>query len=557
MIALLFLLGASTALAQSAFCPGATAWTPCDLAFDLTPAEDSAGFELHGEFRSPHHKTYGLRAFREGDHHYILRFTPTEGGDWEYRLSSSVARFNGEEGRIRAAPSGDPGFIHVASLHHFQAENGKAHLWMGSSIDNFAQMARAEFDQAVEDRARGKFTHVRVTIDAHTDLREAADRIRAINTHGMVADLVLAAIPPGASGDDAQARRKYIADLAARFSAMNITWMGAPAFEKLAHGRAVLKATGALLQQYDGYDHPRSSMAEGSSAALASDNWISYACYGTVDPNVGAVEHQLYGMPGINTAIQSQRDLWNATMNGQYPGSGSGPYMAAWFDFMSGTRYWELEPYFDVDGGRALALEGIEYIVYVEKPGPVEVTLVNHGYDVAWINPATGERIKAKDYKGEHFTGEPPDKSHDWVLHISRESKKASMLKSYFWDSRGYEDREAAPIQLQALDTPPEKVPFEVSAPAEGSNVSIAMPPLFSLKVTRPARATRSLLVEWTGEVTADGEGYRIIGTGREGTFHIPEGLAHHLPAALRVRVSVLNANGKAYEIDKVYSLTT
>ena len=38
--------------------------------------------------------------------------------------------------------------------------------------------------------------------------------------------------------------------------------------------------------------------------------------------------------------------------------------------FLRDTRHWELEPYFDVDGGRALALEDTEYLVYVEKPGP-------------------------------------------------------------------------------------------------------------------------------------------------------------------------------------------
>ena len=45
------------------------------------------------------------------------------------------------------------------------------------------------------------------------------------------------------------------------------------------------------------------------------------------------------------------------------------------------------------DWERNVALEGIEYIVYVEKPsGPVEVTLEKHGYDVAWVDPMTGER---------------------------------------------------------------------------------------------------------------------------------------------------------------------
>ena len=127
--------------------------------------------------------------------------------------------------------------------------------------------------------------------------------------------------------------------------------------------------------------------------------------YGTVDPNVGAVEHQFSLAPAVNTAIHSQQDLWNATMNGQYPDAGEGAYMTAWVNFMSGNRYWELEPYFDLDGGRALALDGVEYVVYVEKAGPVEVTLENHSYDVAWIDPATGELHQNKDYKGRAFRG--------------------------------------------------------------------------------------------------------------------------------------------------------
>ena len=161
-------------------------------------------------------------------------------------------------------------------------------------------------------------------------------------------------------------------DIAARFSALNITWMGAPAFENLPNGKAILKDAETLLAKLDPYNHPRTSMAEATSSPLLADRgdqWLSFLSYGTADPNVGAVEHQFFGMPAVNTGIQSERDLWNATMNGQYPASGSGKYMTAWFDFMSGNRYWELEPYFDVDGGRAMALEDVEYIVYVEKPG--------------------------------------------------------------------------------------------------------------------------------------------------------------------------------------------
>jgi hypothetical protein len=273
---------------------------------------------------------------------------------------------------------------------------------------------------------------------------------------------------------------------------------------------------------------------------------MSVLSYGTVDPNVGAVEHQFYNAPAVNTAIQSVNDLWSATMNGQYPASGSGGYMTVWYDFMAGNRYWELEPYFDLDGGRALALDGVEYIVYMEKPGPVELNVEDHGYDVFWINPATGDRMKAKNYKGKQFTGEPPDKTHSWILHVSREGEKEGMLKSYKFESRR--------VPIQEIESTPNKTPFEMEAPPDG-DLSIARLPAYALKVTRATRATRSLLVEWSVEVAVDGEGYRVAGTGVKGMLRIPANIAHKLPAVASLRVSIVNANGKAYVVDKVYRL--
>jgi hypothetical protein len=61
--------------------------------------------------------------------------------------------------------------------------------------------------------------------------------------------------------------------------------------------------------------------------------------------------------------------------------------------------------------------------------------------------------------------------------------------------------------------------------------------------------------VEWTGEITASGQGYRVIGSGREGTLQFPDALWRSSPAPMLVHVFVLNANGKVYEIDKVYQL--
>ena len=545
MVFLWFLLACVSALAQSVSaptgCAAITAWRACDLTFDVTPQENPGRVELHAEFRSPRHKTYLLRAFVDGPK-LVIRFTPTEAGSWDYRLTSNLPRLDGQTGQVTAAESESPGFVRVANVHHFATENLKPHLWMSAAVDRFAEMPRADFDQIVEQRAQEKFAHLRVTMGAGADLREAAERVSSINAKGLTVDLVLAGIPA-----DRQQREAYLTDIVARFSAFNVTWAGMPSFEETAHGRAVMKDAGALLKKLDPYDHPRTTMAAATSAALAGDGWMNLLSYGSAEPNVGAVEHQFYQLPAVNTGIQSTRDLWNATMNGQYPGAGAGAYMKAWAEFMAGNRYWELEPYFDVDGGRAVALEGVEYIVYVEKPGLVELTVENHGYDVVWMNPATGELIKQKEYKGEHFTGEPPDKSHDWVLRVSRESHKEGMLKSYKFDSR--------PVPVQEVEQNPLKIPFEIAAP-DGSEISLARPVSFAVKIKRDSRATRALLAEWTAEVPSDGEGYRVVGTGKEGTLTLPRSLANQYPAVMSLRLMLLNANGKAYTLDKVFKLT-
>jgi hypothetical protein len=540
---LVLALLAARAFAQSS-CSTVPTWSSCDFVFDLEPNEDAGHVELRAEFRSPRHRTFLMYAFADSERRRVIRFSPTEAGDWTYRITSNLPRLDGKEMRFSASESESPGFVRVANVHHFAYEGtNKGHLWMATGLDHFGETPRAEFDRAVDARVKEKFTHLRVTLDAKTDLREAAERVRAINTKGLVADIVLASIP-----EDREKREEYVGDIVARFGGMNVTWMGVPAFEDVAHGKAILKETGALIKRLDGFNHPRTTLASATSAPMLGDEWMTLIDYGTPDPNIGAVEHQLYQAPGINTGIKNERDLWNATMNGQYPASGAGGYMTAWFDFMSGNRFWELEPYFDVNGGRAVALEGIEYIVYVEKPsGPIEVTLEKHGYDVAWVNPVNGESTKEKGYNGEHFTGEAPDRSQPWVLHISREGTKEGMLKSWKFESR--------PVPVQEVEQAPEKTPFDVATPAEGT-VSISRSPYYAIKIKRDTRATRSLWIEWTGEVVIDGEGYRVVGAGKEGTMQIPKSIVKNYPAVLSLRMNVLNANGKAYVVDKVYRLT-
>src|SRR5277367_3348537 len=140
-------------------CSTVPAWSSCDFVFDLDPNEDAAHVELRAEFRSPRHRTFLMYAFRDAERRFVMRFSPTETGEWIYRVTSNLPRLDGKEVHFNAAESDSPGFVHVANVHHFAYEGtGKGHLWMATALDRFVEMPRAEFDRAVEQRAKEGFT---------------------------------------------------------------------------------------------------------------------------------------------------------------------------------------------------------------------------------------------------------------------------------------------------------------------------------------------------------------------------------------------------------------
>lgn len=589
-------------------CSGTPAYSPCELVFELSEADAAAHpnpyrtVRLHAEFRSPRFRTYLMPAFWDGGRRMVIRFTPVGAGEWTYRVTSNIAAFDNREATFTAAESDAPGFITRRNVHHWAwTERDLPHLWMGDTLYRFASIDGALFRGIVDVRAQQKFNHLRgLVLSPETEarafaspdqvnpeyFRELDERIRYMNSKGIVADLVLA-------GDqnhlvrllpEREQRERYIRYLVARYAPMNITWQGVQEYEEYPGGRALMKEIGGLLKEMDPYQHPRTTHTTSTSAPLLGDGWMDYIAYQSSDSHLGAIERQLYAVPFVNLEFAYEdsgagkshphhvntatfrRRLWNATMDGQYPTYGNtGTYggrnfpvdpkyldspgarqMTAWYDFFSATRHWELEPYFDVDGGRALALEGVEYIVYVEKPGPVELLVERHGYDVAWFDPATGERIPQKDWKGERFTGEPPTADREWVLHLSREGRKQGMLRSYKFESRR--------ILKQEIEQNPLRVPYEIVAPA-GDSLKVGEPVAHEVKIKRETRATRSMMWLWTGEVAAGGQGYRVLGTGATKNLRVPPGLSSSYPATLLVRLYGMNANGKVYSLLKPYQI--
>jgi len=594
------------ASAQST-CPPTPTYSPCDLVFEMTPQEAAQhpnpylSVNLHAEFRTPRHRTYAMPGFWDGGRRFVIRIAPTDPGDWDFRVTSNLVSLNGKTGKINATDSGHPGFLRPDNTFHWSTtEIRQPHLWMGDTCYRFAWIGRELFDQLIEARSKQKFNHLRGLVMSSDErfrkafvsadepnmehFQELDRRILAMNKKGIFADLVLAA------AEDHfvkvfptwQQRERYIRFLIGRYSSMMITWQGVQEFEEYTDGRAVLKETGLLLKKLDPYQHPRTTHTTATSAPLLADGWMTHVLYQNSSTALGAIERQILTAPLVNAEFAYEdsgagkshphhmdsdtfrKTLWNMTMNGMYPTFGNtGTYggrkfevdpkyldspgakaMTAWNDFFSRTRFWELEPFFEVDGGRALALAGVEYIVYVEKPGPVEVVTERKSYEVYWFRPSTGEIIKEKkDYKGERFSASPPDSSSDWVLHLSRDGRKEGMLRSWKFESR--------PLFQQDVERNPQKIPFTIEAPT-ADELTAAAPIPFKAKLTRETRASRSMLFVWTAEATADGQGYRILATTPEGEFRIPVRLAKSYPAVVNLRLYAINANGKVYALDRV-----
>ena len=596
---------ASVAVAQTV-CPATPTYSVCDIVFELDEKEMAAHpnpyltVNIKAEIRSPRARTVAPMAFWDGGNRMVVRFAPTGEGQWDYKITSNIQRFHNKEGQLAATASEHPGFLRPANGHHWMTmENRKPHLWMGDTRYDFAWMDRAGFTTWIDIRAGQKFNHVRGYAIGRGDratwtsadkpdvsfYKKLDDRVGEMNRKGIVVDLILGQDQDHLRKEfpSAAQRDRYIRYMVSRYAAFNVTWQLVQEFEEYTDARALMKQLGTALKAADPYNHPRTTHTTSTSSPLLPDGWMDYVLYQSSSDDLGAIEHQLYPVPFVNAEFGYEnsgagqthahhinsdtfrRRLWNSTMNGQYPVFGNtGTYgsttlkpdlkytdspgakaMTVWHDFFAGTRYWELEPYFDVDGGRAMALPGTEYIIYIEKPsGPVEVRLEKHGYNVKWIDPATGEQRPAKDFKAERQSFDPPDTNHDWVLHIEREGRKEGMLKSWKFESR--------PFLMQEVESAVTKVPFEIVQPA-GDELAMGVPARYEVKLKRETRGTRTMLYLWTGESPSNEQGFRVLGTGAQGTFRMDPALTQGAPSVMNLRLHGMNANGKVYLMDRIF----
>ncbi len=552
---------------------GAKTFLPCDLKFSFESAELAPSGPgpnddvLSIEFRSPSATTYLIRAFSSAPHQLRVRFTPTEPGTWTTRISSAIKRLDGQEASLSVTSGSGPGLVSVANLRHWKTTDKQAHLWLGAEVP-LLTLDNPSLVSWLDARKREGFTHIRVTLltgaaggkqlpdPAYFDRLD--DQIAEIAYRGFTLDLILADeafLKTGFLQQDGGALVRY---LIARYGALNATWQGITRFETQPQSRELLRSIGESLRKYDSYQHPRSTDAVVSSSPLLGDGWMNFIVEASPHPEVGAVEHQFTQVPQIHVVTATdpaafREELWACTANGEYPtvsypslqNAANVRAVQVWQKILAGTRHWELEPYFDVSGARAAGLPEVEYLAYAAKPGIVEISLPRHKYNPIWINPATGEEVELKDYKGEVLSRQTPDNSRDWVLQVPRNSQKESM-KSYRFESV------EPPVQEAEID--PARLPFSLVDPQEyGLNPRIPVP--YSLKLTKSNRATRNMQYVLWGEAVGGTEGLRLLGVGPSGTLQFAPSVLAESSGVLNVRVQAINANGKAYELDRVYKV--
>src|SRR5690348_10549384 len=106
-------------------CGNTPAYSPCEITFELNEKDAAmhpqpyATVDLKVDFRSPRHRTLQMPGYWDGARKMVVRFSPTEPGQWDYHVTSNVAEWNDKEASFTAAPSDAPGFIQPANLHHW------------------------------------------------------------------------------------------------------------------------------------------------------------------------------------------------------------------------------------------------------------------------------------------------------------------------------------------------------------------------------------------------------------------------------------------------------
>ena len=599
LIPITLALAAAAAAEPFEGCGTTAVYSPCEIRIEIPADEVESGSSLfasvtlRAEFRSPKGgRTKVMPAFWDGGREFKIRFSPDFAGRWDFRLISNIQSLDRATGSFQAVEARTPGFIEVFNTRYFKYPlTNSPHFWLGDTVLGLSSMPWEDFQAFADRRSEQGFTHLRASVmgapgepsEAFSEpeepdlehFRELDRRIAHLHELGFVTDLVLANSGGELEGlfPRRRQRDRYVQYVCSRYAAYSVTWLMLLEWESHDDGARIAADLAASVAKYDPYAHPKSTGATVTSAPLAQDEWQDYITQNRVEPSLASIEYETQRAPFVNTGVGAgadaagaRRQAWTAATRGHsvtLAGSGGSPEspvaeaMTHLEGFFAQSRYFDLQPHYRVVGGSGLALQrvpprqeravGIEYIVYAEDPGLIELVMQKQEYSVSWYNPADGAWFdQKKKFKGDRYRSRTPDDEHDWVLYLRREGKKQDYNKSFILESKLPKFRE--------VEHSPSELPFEIQLPEEGA-IRIGSAREFNATLTKNTIAARRMQWLWTGEVSGSGRGSRVLGTTQSGRFTVPASLAASLPATLSVRVTGLDGAGRLFEAFRLYPL--
>ncbi|GHF05328.1 DUF5605 domain-containing protein [Pseudolysinimonas yzui] len=104
--------------------------------------------------------------FYDGDGRYVVRFLPTEAGEWDIEISSTEGSLDGLRGRVSVARARDGrhGVVGVADRFHFAHADGTRFTPVGTTLYAWTHQPEALQQETLATLAAAPFTKVRMGI---------------------------------------------------------------------------------------------------------------------------------------------------------------------------------------------------------------------------------------------------------------------------------------------------------------------------------------------------------------------------------------------------------
>ncbi|MYU16948.1 DUF5060 domain-containing protein [Streptomyces sp. SID8361] len=117
--------------------------------------------ELSAEF-STGELTVTVGGFYDGDGRYLLRFLPSQSGEWRFTTSSNALSLDSLSATIVVAPSDTPGAVRVADTYDFAYADGTPYVPIGTTAYAWTHQPAELQDQTIGSLAQAPFNKLRM-----------------------------------------------------------------------------------------------------------------------------------------------------------------------------------------------------------------------------------------------------------------------------------------------------------------------------------------------------------------------------------------------------------